>query len=144
MHTYTEIMGQGGIDRIVQKHCRKGRRKVMPNQPDYLTAKAEYNTPRIKVAEYVAPKPKREPTEEEVAEKELNDSDKVMPRYVEDLYDTLVTAQVLTIAQLPAIASERLAKKKSWRRKLRVLRAAKEAVVALPEPTVEPTEGDPQ
>ena len=62
------------------------------------------------------------PSELEVVEKALKDSDGTMPRYVEDLYDTLIANEVLTIAQLPPLASDRLANKKYLRKAIRTAR----------------------
>jgi len=118
-HTYTEIMGQGGIDRIIQKHTRRGRRRVMPDQPDYLAAKAEEGQPRIKVSAYVPKPPRPEETALQRAVRKLKEADLKLPRGTEDLFEALADKGVLVNADVPTYFLNLWSKKKQWRKTIR-------------------------
>jgi hypothetical protein len=122
MHTYREIMGPSGIDRIVQRHDKIGKRRVMPSQPDYLVAKAEYGQPRITQVPYVPPKPKPDPAPKELAERKLRETDSKVPRPLEDLYDILMTKGIITVEDIPVQVSEVIASRKAARMTLRQLK----------------------
>jgi len=144
MHTYREIMGPSGISRIEQIHAVVGRRRVMPTQPDYLIAKAEYGQPRIKVVAYTPPKPKPEPTAKALAERKLKETDSKIPRPLEDLYDLLIAKGVLVPEDLPGAVADLRAERKAARD---ILRAALKEESPVEEPPVEetpPVEGDQQ
>ena len=136
MHTYTEIMGQGGIDRIIQRHTRRGRRRVMPDQPDYLAAKAEEGQPRIKVAEYVAPKPKPIPVIKDKVKEYLRAYDATVSLGEEDLIDLLIAKGVIQFADLADKRKEKIQHKRNIRKLIRgIFRTTEDNKYHLPECT---------